>query len=122
MPGLSHPFLAGIVVGAVAVGLFGCAGGDKSVSRQEEKDRAIDPRPEKVNGSESRAFEQQDLDRARNAGRLVQIYCSGSESEAQYEGCLSHVFPGDVCAGDTAARRSAVNEYVRQTGDASVCD
>lgn len=82
----------------------------------------LDPEPEKLDGSESLEFEREDLEAARNAGRLVELYCESASSEAQYEGCLSHVVEDDVCSQNTAAKRAAIVAYVDETGDDAICD
>jgi hypothetical protein len=56
----------------------------------------VDATPERLNGSESQAFEQSDIDRANSASAKVQAYCAGAVSEAQRVGCLSHVDESDV--------------------------
>lgn len=56
----------------------------------------VDPKPEKLDGSSSSEFEQDDLDRANNASDAVREYCSGAASEAQEVGCLSHVDESDI--------------------------
>jgi len=83
---------------------------------------ALDPQPEKLNGSESLEFDRKDLEAARDAGRLIELYCESASSEAQYEGCLSHVVEEDVCSQNTAAKREAVVAYVDETGDDAICD
>lgn len=85
-------------------------------------DSGLDPTPEKKSGAASREFEKQDLERARNADRLVELYCEGVESEAQRLGCLSHVTPSDVCEQDTAAKEEAVAAYIDETSDRTICD
>lgn len=55
-----------------------------------------DPTPEKLDGTESREFEQDDLDAAEGASDAVKDYCSGAVSEAQRLGCESHVTDGDI--------------------------
>ena len=83
---------------------------------------SLDPEPEKLDGSESQEFEQEDLDAAEQAGRLVEIYCAGGVSEAQVLGCRSHVTEADVCERDTAGKQTAVSAYREETGDTGVCD
>jgi hypothetical protein len=58
---------------------------------------SIDPTPERQDGTESREFEADDIDRAENASEAVKAYCKeGTVSEAQYVGCLSRVTEGDI--------------------------
>ena len=65
-----------VVLAMVALG--GC-GGD------------IDPTPEKLEGTPSHEFEQEDIDAAEGASDAVKDYCSDAVSEAQRVGCESHV-------------------------------
>ena len=65
--------------------LMGC--GDSST---------VDPTPEKLDGTSSYEFEQDDLDRAAGASDAVKEYCSGAVSEAQRLGCESHVTDEDL--------------------------
>jgi hypothetical protein len=122
--------LPGIVVVLASLGLVASGCGDSGTAQDEPRGEpkrdvreagGLDPRPEKVNGVESDEFEQQDLTRARNAGRLVELYCEGAESEAQYEGCLSHVLSDDVCAQDSPAKQTALTTYIEETGDSGIC-
>ena len=71
-----------MVLGAV---LAGCGGGSE-----------IDPTPERLDGSSSYEFEQDDLDRAAEASDAVKDYCAGAVSEAQRLGCESHVTDEDL--------------------------
>lgn len=57
---------------------------------------ATDATPEKLDGSESREFEPDDIDRANEASDRVREYCSGAVSEAQRLGCESHVTDDEV--------------------------
>jgi hypothetical protein len=57
---------------------------------------SVDPTPEKLDGSPSHEFEQDDLDRAAGASDAVKEYCSGAVSEAQRIGCESHVTEDDI--------------------------
>ena len=73
-----------LCVFAVCV-LVGCGG------------ESIDPKPERLDGTESRQFEADDIERAENASEAVKAYCKeGTVSEAQYVGCLSHVTEDDI--------------------------
>ena len=52
---------------------------------------SVDPTPEKLDGTPSSEFEQQDLDNAGGASDAVKEYCADAVSEAQRIGCESHV-------------------------------
>jgi hypothetical protein len=52
---------------------------------------AQDSTPERLDGTSSYEFEQDDLDRAAGASDAVKEYCAGAVSEAQRLGCESHV-------------------------------
>lgn len=56
----------------------------------------VDPTPEKLDGTPSSQFEQDDIDRAEGASDAVKEYCAGAVSEAQQVGCESHVTEGDI--------------------------
>ena len=56
----------------------------------------IDSTPEKLDGTESHEFEQEDLDTAAGASDAVKEYCAGAVSEAQRLGCESHVTDADL--------------------------
>ena len=56
----------------------------------------IDSTPEKLDGTESHEFEQDDLDAAAEASDAVKEYCAGAVSEAQRLGCESHVTDEDL--------------------------
>jgi hypothetical protein len=75
------------IVLSVAIALAGCG---------ESSERALDPTPEKRDGTPSYEFEQDDLDRAGNASDAVTEYCAGAVSEAQRLGCESHVTEGEI--------------------------
>ena len=62
----------------------------------ESGQAGVDPTPEKLDGSESVEFENEDIDQANSASQAVQDYCSGAASEAQEVGCLSHVDESDI--------------------------
>jgi hypothetical protein len=84
---------------------------------------SIDPTPENQSGAPSGEFEPEDIERAENADRLVELYCTGGPaSEAQQVGCLSHVTIEVVCEQDTAAKTAAVAAYIGETGDEAICD
>ncbi len=69
---------------AAAVVLAGCGG--------EE----VDGTPEKLDGTSSYEFEQDDLDAAAGASDAVKDYCAGAVSEAQRLGCESHVTEDEI--------------------------
>jgi hypothetical protein len=77
--------LAAVVVGTMALAVGACGGSG-----------GVDPTPEKLDGSASREFESEDIERANNASEAVREYCAGAVSEAQEVGCLSHVDEGDI--------------------------
>ncbi len=56
----------------------------------------IDATPEKLDGTPSSEFEQDDLDAAAGASDAVKDYCSGAVSEAQRVGCESHVTDDEI--------------------------
>ena len=56
----------------------------------------VDPTPEKVDGTPSHEFEQDDLDRAEGASDAVKDYCADAVSEAQRLGCESHVTEDEI--------------------------
>ena len=51
----------------------------------------VDPTPEKLDGTPSHEFEQEDLDAAGGASDAVKEYCADAVSEAQRVGCEAHV-------------------------------
>jgi hypothetical protein len=68
----------------VVIALAGCGGG------------TVDSTPEKLDGTESHEFEQEDLDAAAGASDAVKAYCADAISEAQRLGCESHVTDADL--------------------------
>jgi hypothetical protein len=56
----------------------------------------VDPTPEKIDGTPSYEFEQDDLDRAEEASDAVKEYCADAVSEAQRLGCESHVTEDEI--------------------------
>ena len=56
----------------------------------------FDPTPEKLDGTPSHEFEQDELDRAQDASDDVKDYCADAVSEAQRRGCESHVEDQDL--------------------------
>jgi hypothetical protein len=79
----SHRLALALLVGALA-GCGGSAGSD------------LDSTPEKLDGTESHEFEQEDLDAAAGASEAVKEYCADAVSEAQRLGCESHVTDEDL--------------------------
>jgi hypothetical protein len=71
----------------VVAGLAGCGSGGES---------SLDSTPEKLDGTESYEFEQDDLDAAAGASDAVKEYCADAVSEAQRLGCESHVTDEDL--------------------------
>jgi hypothetical protein len=71
----------------MAIALAGCG---------ESSSGGVDPTPEKLGGTPSQEFEQDDIDRANNASDQVKDYCAGAVSEAQRVGCLSHVTEDEI--------------------------
>lgn len=57
---------------------------------------SVDSTPERLDGSESHEFEQEDLDAAAGASDAVREYCSDAVSEAQRLGCESHVTEDEI--------------------------
>ena len=57
---------------------------------------AVDPTPEKLDGSSSYEFEPDDIEAAEGASDAVKDYCAGAVSEAQRVGCESHVTEDDI--------------------------
>ena len=80
--------MSGGTVLLAAVALFACGGGSE--------DRALDPTPEKLDGTPSYEFEQDDLERAGDASDAVKDYCGDAVSEAQRIGCESHVTEEEI--------------------------
>jgi hypothetical protein len=56
----------------------------------------VDPTPEKLDGSPSYEFEQDDLDAAEGASEAVKDYCADAVSEAQRLGCEAHVTEDEI--------------------------
>lgn len=57
---------------------------------------SVDSTPEKLDGTESYEFEQEDIDAAEEASDEVKDYCSDAVSEAQRVGCEAHVTDDEV--------------------------
>ena len=57
---------------------------------------SVDTTPEKLDGTESHEFEQEDLDAAARASDAVKAHCADAVSEAQRLGCESHVTDEDL--------------------------
>lgn len=83
---------ASLLAGGLALGGCGETGGVGAGARRP----AINPTPEKLDGSRSYEFEPDDIERAQEAPESVQEYCAGAVSEAQEVGCLSHVEEDEV--------------------------
>jgi hypothetical protein len=62
----------------------GCGSGEDAGS-------TVDPTPEKLDGTPSYEFEQDDLDAAERASDAVKDYCADAVSEAQRVGCEAHM-------------------------------
>lgn len=73
----------------VALTVAGC--GSSAGSGSE-----LDPTPEKIDGSPSYEFEQDDLDTAEGASDAVKEYCADAVSEAQRLTCASHVTEDEI--------------------------
>ena len=56
----------------------------------------LDSTPQRLDGTESHEFEQEDVDRAAGASDAVKEYCADSVSEAQRLGCESHVTEDEI--------------------------
>ena len=84
-----QPIQAGRIVGVLAlvIALAGCG---------ESGSGELDPTPEKLDGTPSYEFEQNDLDRAEDASDAVKDYCADAVSEAQRLGCESHVTEDEI--------------------------
>lgn len=75
-----------LTIGLAVIALAGCGSDGAS----------IDSTPEKVDGTESHEFEQDDLDAAAGASDAVKEYCADAVSEAQRLGCEAHVTDADL--------------------------
>jgi hypothetical protein len=85
-------FRAPVVVILMALALAGCGGCGGGGGGGSE----LDATPEKIDGSPSYEFEQEDLDAAEGASDAVKEYCADAVSEAQRLGCESHVTEDEV--------------------------
>lgn len=83
-----------ILLVALGMVLGGCNAASEETP--ESNRPAINPTPLKKNGERSYEFDEEDLERAAQAPQSVQEYCAGAVSEAQEEGCLSHVEASEV--------------------------
>lgn len=83
----------GIICVVLALVGVGCGAASEG---GEIPGRTLNPAPIKENGEPSYEFEQEDIERAEEAPQSVQEYCAGAVSEAQEEGCLSHVEASEV--------------------------
>jgi hypothetical protein len=75
-----------LTIGLAAIALAGCGSNGAST----------DSTPEKLDGTESHEFEQEDPDAAAGASDAVKEYCADAVSEAQRLGCESHVTDADL--------------------------
>jgi hypothetical protein len=80
-----HASVAAILM---ALALAGCGSGGGGSD--------LDATPEKIDGSPSYEFEQDDLDAAEGASDAVKDYCADAVSEAQRLGCESHVTEDEI--------------------------
>lgn len=80
---------APVVAILVALAVAGCGSGGGGGS-------GLDATPEKIDGSPSYEFEQEDLDAAEGASDAVKEYCADAVSEAQRLGCESHVTEDEI--------------------------
>ena len=78
-----------VAVLLIALAIAGCGSGGGAASE-------VDPTPEKINGTPSLEFEQEDIDAAEGASDAVKEYCADAASEAQRLGCESHVTDDEV--------------------------
>jgi hypothetical protein len=112
--------LLGMASIAVAVLMLGACSEGYQDAPDGPPQRDLDPTPTKLDGSESHEFDATDLERAQNAGWLVEYYCRPSQSQAQYEGCLAHVTEDQVCSVGTPAAANAIKQV--QDFAADPCD
>jgi hypothetical protein len=80
---------ARVAVILMALAIAGCGSGGGTASE-------VDPTPEKIDGTSSYEFEQEDLDAAEGASDPVKEYCADAASEAQRLGCESHVTEDEI--------------------------
>lgn len=74
--------------------LVGCGStADDTVNRDSQR---VDPTPEKIDGTPSYEFEEDDIDAAEGASDAVKDYCAGAVSEAQRIGCEAHVTENEI--------------------------
>ena len=88
--------LALVITAFVVLSLAACNSSSGTNYYQDENGneieiRSVDPTPERLDGTSSQEFEQEDIDAANGASKAVQNYCSGAVSEAQQTGCEAHV-------------------------------
>jgi hypothetical protein len=79
---------APVVAIVMALALAGCGSGGGGSE--------LDATPEKIDGSPSYEFEQEDLDVAKGASDAVKEYCADAVYEAQRMGCESHVTEDEI--------------------------
>jgi hypothetical protein len=84
---LMTPVSTRLALAVVVATLAGCGSGGES---------SLDSTPEKLDGTDSYEFEQDDLDAAAGASDAVKEYCADAVSEAQRLGCESHVADEDL--------------------------
>ena len=72
-----------LVAAIVAMLVVGCGG-------------ETDPTPERIDGTPSYEFEQDDIEAAEDASDAVKEYCADAVSEAQRVGCEAHVTENDI--------------------------
>jgi hypothetical protein len=84
---LMTPVSTRLALAVVVATLAGCVSGGES---------SLDSTPEKLDGTDSYEFEQDDLDAAAGASDAVKEYCADAVSEAQRLGCESHVADEDL--------------------------
>ena len=77
-----------VVAILMALALAGCGSGSGGSE--------LDATPEKIDGSPSYEFEQEDLDAAEGASDAVKEYRADAVSEAQRLGCESHVTEDEI--------------------------
>ena len=79
---------APVVAILMALALAGCGSGGGGSE--------LDATPEKIDGSPSYEFEQEDLDAAEGASDAVKEYCADAVSKAQRLGCESYVTEDEI--------------------------
>lgn len=82
-----------VVLLLLGVSLVGCGASGGSSS---DGGGSVNSQPEKIDGTPSDEFEQDDIDAANNASDAVKGYCADAVSEAQRIGCESHVTEDEI--------------------------